>query len=524
MDSRQESLWEPRISLSVSLHFTAFAADSQSCLIGTPTGSVHYHYQGSGLRLTPMFDSKVTAVGNLDTATYLVATQNRGLSRVTVSETGLVSTLLDIALPSPVTCLLCSRAGWVYLACESGVLLVLSETLRVLKKWDIDANCIEMQEGEGQRIVVSSGVRSCIVEAETGNTVQVGSKERKGWLGACHYKDIIIAARPNGFLWKANATDGKVLSTVKLSADDGSKLTYGLLFPWRNLLISYQREQKEMLLLDLEAGKLLQSTVFPHKTELYCSGNGSDVYRLTSKEGLFLLRQLSVLEAFHLYVQKRSLLPAIELVTLNSSLWNLHILQGICTLVFAETNCIQSQLMNNFKQIVEKLEQNSQIQITEKEEKISENREFGNRLESYVNLKKWEKARKIEILALKKTRKMKFLEAASFFGLKNWSEVKFYWKKLHQTRISLSKLHFSRNFLQNNDKIHYFIQVHLHIHSKYEILILKNRGVERVNAVFREIEVYRGYLWVAKRTFDREMYVKVREILGQLVELQREIM
>lgn len=62
MDSRQESLWEPRLCIPYTLHFSAFAADATTCLIGTPTGSLHYHSQGQELSLAPTFSSKVTAV------------------------------------------------------------------------------------------------------------------------------------------------------------------------------------------------------------------------------------------------------------------------------------------------------------------------------------------------------------------------------------------------------------------------------------------------------------------------------
>lgn len=453
----------------------------------------------------------------------MAATQDCHISKITVTEAGLTTESLDIVAPSPVICMQLAPDKLLYAACESGTLLVLSLPSTLLHQWSIDPQVIQLVLLPDSRLLLSSLSRACILQVHTGQLAQVGSKERKGDLGACRYKDLIIAARPNGFLWKANMSDGKVISTVKLSADEGGKLAYGRLYAWRNLLISYRIEEKELLLLDLEAGKLLQSTTFPHKTAIYKSFLRDDLYRLTSKEGLFLLRQLSTKEAFHLYVQKRSLSAALELVQANSSLWDLQTLKGLCELVFGKEGNGQGELVNSFRELVGKLELQFPLEIEIVERKCKPDQAFMARFASYKAHQMQLKATQIANLAYRKGRRRERLEAAKFIGLRYWSQVRLQWKSWLGVKIPLSLLTQGFHKLKN-PKIRLLLQANLQRYGKYMGIIRRNRGVEELKRVREAVERYREHLKVAKQSYDRETYTEVREILLQLALLQNHIL
>lgn len=460
---------------------------------------------------------------SLGAGCYLVATQDCLLSKVQVSASALTTEPLDLVAPSPITCLRVTPEKVVYVACELGTLLVLSLPSTLLYQWSADPQVTQIVPMSSTHILLSSLTRACIVHIQTGGSTQVGSKERKGDLGACCYKDLIIAARPNGFLWKANFDDGKVISTLKLSTDEGGKLAYGWLYSWRNLILSYRAEERELLLLDLEAGKLLQSMLFLHKTALYKSPVGDDVYRLTSKDGLFLLRQLSTKEAFQLYVQKRSLTAALELVHTNACLWDLETLQGLCEQVLGPASPVQGEQMERFMELVGKLELQSPLEIHIHIRKLEPDQAFLSRFSSYRAHQRRLKDLQTASLALRTAHRKDRLEAAQFLGLPSWSHIRSYWKVWLQAKTPL-KLLFQGLKRLKNPKIRLILQANLQVHGEYMGVMIKNRGVERLRRVRLEIGRYREYLKVAKRAYDWETYTEVREMMVLLGLLQYKIL
>lgn len=459
---------------------------------------------------------------SLGSGSYLVATQDCRLSKVQVSAT-LTTESLDLLAPSPITCLRAASEKVVYATCELGTLLVLSLPSTVLHQWCIDPQTTEVVPLTSTDLLLSSLTRACILHLPTGGTTQVGSKERKGDLGACHYKDLIIAARPNGFLWKANLADGKVLSTVKLSTDEGGKLAYGRLYSWRNWLLSYRVEERELLLLDLEAGKLLQSTQFLHRTALYKSSLGQDIYRLTSKEGLFLLRQLSTKEAFQLYVQKRSLTAALELVQVSASLWDLETLQGLCALVLGPGASVRGEQVERFRELVGKLELQSPLEIHIHRRKQEPDQAFVSRFASYKAHQRRLKDLQIASSARHSAYRKDRLEAAQFLGLRSWSQVRSHWLVWLRTKAPLPLL-FQGFHRLHNSRIRLLLQANLQVHGEYMGVMRRSRGVERLQRARLEVARCREHLKVAKLTYDWETYVEVRERLRLLVLLQHQIL
>ena len=216
-----------------SLHFTTFAADEETCLIGTLTGSLHYQYKDSPLSLVPTFPSKITAVPptqieSLGHCRYMLATHDSQLALATISVSGLhIAIVPNLPLPGVATHMRLGANDQLYLTCEPGcfAVLPLSSPSELTGKATIDSSIVQLDVVQPTgTVLVSSLTRAVLIDPSTFVTVQVGSKERRGEYGACSFKDVVLAARPNGFLWKANQTDGKVISTLKLTAEDGGKL------------------------------------------------------------------------------------------------------------------------------------------------------------------------------------------------------------------------------------------------------------------------------------------------------------
>lgn len=277
------------------------------------------------------------------------------------------------------------------------------------------------------------------------------------------------------------------------------------------------------MLLDLDAGKLLQSTTFQHKTAIYKSPLGEEVYRLTSKEGLFRLRQLSVREAFELYVQKRSVGAALELVKQFSGLWDLAVLQKLCTLVFKENLTVPTPLLEAFTSILAKLEADAPVTFSQPPVPQLPDPAFMSLFTAYSRQRRIERQVSTEKRTRRRALEAEKQQAAEWLGAVSWPAAADYWPQWNTALIAPRQLA-AGLALHSNRRIRAMVQRNLQTYGNLTVFAVKNRSVFYLFHIQRVIFDLRRYLRVAVQSFDRESYAVTKSSIVSLSDLLQSIL
>ena len=216
---------------------------------------------------------------------------------------------------------------------------------------------IEEREGEITQVIpyqngliVSSLLRSVLISK--GSIIQIGKKERNGWFGACELNGSIFASRPLGNLWESN-TEGVVMITTNYKIKS-EKISFGILYPIQNYILSFDKENSGFILLDPIKKIIISSEVLTNNSIFYNFTNNK-IYKYQDNT-FYESKIISCFDQFH-FLLKTNIRNAVLFCLEISELQHLEILQDLCRDIFTNNSLIEKELFDNFSNLIERLEQ-----------------------------------------------------------------------------------------------------------------------------------------------------------------------
>ncbi|KAL4452799.1 hypothetical protein ABPG74_002364 [Tetrahymena malaccensis] len=260
-------------------------------------------------------------------------------------------------------------------------------------------------------LCISTKKRYYSLNLATQQAVKLGSAksiEMQDFLGITFFprnqNESVMAARPNGNMWKAQVSTGKVLTTLQFTDEDNNKLNFGRLYAFNRYILSING-QNRLYIIDMN-DKQLMTKIFPNCSQLtflYNHNNQSQktdsnnkneyqersfyLYYMENGRNLVIERCSikNIQKSFEASLSKNSVGQCAELFEKYEALQNIKNLKSLLKANLQNPSDLRFQFSSSFKDCVKKIEEEQFQWIREKE--IDQN-EFKENLELLGSSKK----------------------------------------------------------------------------------------------------------------------------------------
>ncbi|EAR98483.2 transmembrane protein, putative (macronuclear) [Tetrahymena thermophila SB210] len=259
-------------------------------------------------------------------------------------------------------------------------------------------------------LCISTKKRYYSLNLATQQAVKLGSAksiEMQDFLGITFFprnqNESVMAARPNGNMWKAQVSSGKVLTTLQFTDEDNNKLNFGRLYAFNRYILSING-QNRLYIIDMN-DKQLMTKVFPNCSQLtflYNHYNQSEktdsnnknefqersfyLYYMENGRNLVIERCSikNIQKSFEASLSKNSVGQCAELFEKYEALQNIKNLKSLLKANLQNPLDLRFQFSSSFKDCVKKIEEE---QFQWNREKEIEQNELKENIESIKNSK-----------------------------------------------------------------------------------------------------------------------------------------
>ncbi|KAL4475223.1 hypothetical protein ABPG72_018880 [Tetrahymena utriculariae] len=257
-------------------------------------------------------------------------------------------------------------------------------------------------------LCISTKKRYYSLNLATLQAVKLGSAksiEMQDFLGITFFprnqNESVMAARPNGNMWKAQVSTGKVLTTLQFTDEDNNKLNFGRLYAFNRYILSING-QNRLYIIDMN-DKQLMTKIFPNCSQLtflYNHYNQSEkadsntkndsqersfyLYYMENGRNLVIERCSikNIQKSFEASLSKNSVGQCAELFEKYEALQNIKNLKSLLKANLQNPLDLRFQFSSSFKDCIKNIEEEQFQWIREKE--IDQN-QFKEKIESLRN-------------------------------------------------------------------------------------------------------------------------------------------